>query len=106
MDEITLAQESLQLVRKDLGLTEELPLDQVDDPFERLLDFLEKRIKYMLDVDFAGLLNALYRIDLPEERVKALLELTPPQQLAHEIAKAIIERQKEKVITRRLYRPS
>jgi hypothetical protein len=106
MDEFTLAQQSLQLVRKDLGFKEDISLEDHPDPFEPLLVFLEKRIKHMLDVDFASLLNAMYRIDIPEDQVKVLLELTKPQDLAKAIATAIIEREKQKAITRQKYRPS
>lgn len=77
MDEITAAQESLQLVRRDLGLEEDMSLEGAADPDERLYSWLEKRIRNLLDHDFNGLLNALYRVDIPEEQLKQLLSLTP-----------------------------
>ena len=106
MDEFTLAKHSLQLAKKDLGLEDNINLEGTEDPFERLIEFLEKRIKYMLNSDFSGLLNALYRIDIPENQVRDLLEFTEPQSLAKALTLAILEREKQKVITRQQYRQS
>lgn len=106
MDEFTLASHSLQLIQKDLGLEENINLERANEPFERLIEFLEKRIKFLLDTDFSGLLSALYRIDIPENKVKEILELSTPQNLARALTMAIIEREKQKVITRQQYRQS
>jgi len=104
MDEITLAQESFLLVRKDLGLQDDLSLEGAIDPFDRLQHFLEKRIRNMIDHDFSGLLNALYRVDISEHQLRHLLALTPPEQLAHAITQAVLQREKQKVETRRKYK--
>ncbi|GAB4245908.1 MAG: hypothetical protein Tsb0034_24610 [Ekhidna sp.] len=104
MDEVTLAKESYQLVRKDLGLEEEIQFEGFDNAFDRLLIFLTKQINELLDHDFNRLLNALYRIDIPENQVKCLLESTPPNEIAAALAAAVIEREKQKVLTRLKYR--
>jgi hypothetical protein len=104
MDEITLATESLQLVRKDLGLEDIISLEGTTDPFERLSEWLEKRIRYLLDHDFPTLLNALYRIDIPENYLNELLTHTPPEQLSAVLTTAILNREKQKVETRIRYR--
>jgi hypothetical protein len=106
MNEFKLARESLQLVQKDLGLEDNILFEGQSDPFERLLEYLEKAIKFKLDNDFAGLLNAMYRIDIPEDQLKALLSMTKPEEMSNAIAQAIIEREKQKVLTRQQYRKS
>lgn len=104
MDEITLSNASLTLLRKDLGL-EEADITEVQDRgFERLAEWLHSRVKHMLDHDFASLLNALYRVDLPEEDLKRMLHETPPDRLSRTITEAILAREREKVITRHRYR--
>lgn len=104
MNEITLAQESLQLARKDLILEDNLTLEGVPDPFERLHAFLEKQVSWLLDHDFSRLIHALYRIDIPESEVNRLLSESPPGQVAANISAAIIHREKQKVISRQKYR--
>lgn len=104
IDEVTLATSSYQLIRKDLGLEEEMVFTTEENAFDRLEKFLEKAINYLLDHDFNRLLNALYRIDIPESQVNELLQRSSADQLALEIAKAVIEREKQKVITREQYR--
>ena len=106
MDEIKLATHCLQLATKDLGLKEIVDFDGVSEPFDWLEKMLEIRIKEMLDSDFIGLMNAFYRIDIPEKKVQELLELSKPEEVAIRLAKAVIEREKQKVITREQYRSS
>lgn len=103
MNEIKLAQESLRLVRTDFGLEGNITFEPDGEPFERLLDFLEIRISDMLDRDFAGLLNALYRIDVNEEEIKKILSDENSELIARQIASAVINRQRQKVITRQHY---
>ena len=82
MDEVTLLRHSYQLIRKDFGLEESWDFE-----------------------DLNRLLNALYRIDIPENRVKDLLQHSKQGEIARNVAKAIIEREKQKVITRQQYQP-
>ncbi|WP_370089451.1 hypothetical protein [Ekhidna sp.] len=105
MNEVTLAKESYHLVRKDFGLEDELEFGQEENDFDRLEDFLTKQVNYLLDHDLNKLLNVLYRIDIPENRVKSLLQNSKQGEIARNMAKAIIEREKQKVITRRQYQP-
>jgi len=104
MDEWTLAKESLQLAGKDLALPDGYELESSEDPLGSLQEFLAKQIRYMLDNDLNGLLNALYRVDIPEKRVKQILEVTAPGEIADQLAGAVIEREKQKVITRQQYK--
>ncbi len=104
MNEITEVNESIQLIQKDLGLEENIVIEDSKEPFERLEVWLEKQIRKQLDTQFSILLNALYRIDIPEQRVKEILELSAPDEVALNLARAIIDRERQKVITRRQYR--
>ena len=103
-DEVTLAEESYHLIVRDFGLEEELERKKVKIVFDWLEDFLTKQVNKLLDHDFNRLLNALYRIDIPEEKVKKLLELSSQGEMARNIARAVIEREKQKVITRSQFR--
>ena len=61
-------------------------------------------IKYMLDREFEKLLNAMYRLDINEEKFKMVLSNQESQDVALDIADLVIEREMQKVITRRKYR--
>ncbi len=103
MDELVIVKESFALAKRDLGLEGEFDFSSMEDVDERLLAFLEKQISRLLDRDFARLLNALYRIDIPEHKVKVLMA-NPTENLSRLIAEAVLEREKQKAITRAQYR--
>ena len=103
MDEVTLAKHSYQLVRKDFGLEEQMEFKETENGFDRLEEFLTKQVNYLLDHDLNKLLNALYRIDIPEHKAKELLHGSKQGQIARDLARAILEREKQKVITRQQY---
>ncbi|WP_089356943.1 hypothetical protein [Ekhidna lutea] len=105
MDEVTLARQSYQLIHKDLGLEDQLEFGEGENEFDRLEEFLTKQVNHLLDHDLNRLLNALYRIDIPENQVKSLLQNSKQGEIAPNMAKAIIEREKQKVITRQQYQP-
>lgn len=106
MDDLSLATQSFQLIRKDLGLEESISFDGKEHPLDWLEECLTRQVSYLLDHDMERLLNALYRIDAHEAEVKALLHASPPELMAANLAHAIIAREKQKVITRQQYRPS
>lgn len=106
MDEFLLAEKSYQLIRKDLGLKEEIVLKDLNNDFDQLEEYLTKQVNHLLDHDFNALLNAMYRIDIPEDRVNHILYESSPDTLANNLARVIIEREKQKAITRLKYRPS
>ncbi|MCB0736043.1 MAG: hypothetical protein KDC92_00925 [Bacteroidetes bacterium] len=91
-----------KLIKTDFRLTE-------DDSFPtsvvsrgELLQALAERIAYLLDHDFEFLMQALYRIDVNENKVKMALqgESDNPAQI---LAELIIEREMQKAETRRKY---
>lgn len=102
MDEIQLAA-SLELIRKDFNMDGEIVLKKDEAPFDALKTFLEKQIRYLLDKDFNRLLNAMYRIDISEQKVKEILQNTQPDQISSSLADAIIARERQKIITRLKY---
>lgn len=104
MNEITLAERSFQLIRKDFGFRDELDFQNGEDPWTLLHAFLVQRVDYLLDNDFNALLNALYRIDIPQEKVTELLYHSESGTISSALASAIIDREKQKVVTRLKYR--
>jgi hypothetical protein len=61
-------------------------------------------IEYLIAHDFERLIYALYRIDVNEKKIKALLESNTNVNTAVLLADAIIERQEEKKIAREKYK--
>src|SRR5687768_4163392 len=67
-----------------------------------LLELFTKRVEEMMRSDLGLLLSSLYRLDVEEYKIqKALRSSTIPA--AEGIASLIIERQKEKIATRKKY---
>ncbi len=67
-----------------------------------LLELFTRRVEEMMDNDLDLLLSSLYRLDVEEHKIQTALRssTTPP---AEGIASLIIERQKEKIATRKKY---
>lgn len=100
--EVSIVKQSYDLIRKDFGLEEEWGFKDSENDFDRLEVFLTTQIRYLLDNDFNKLINALYRIDIPEAKVTHLLN--EAADLANSLAKVVIEREKQKIFTRLTYR--
>ena len=79
----------------------ELPLELT---YEALVLMLASRIRDMLDRNVERLLSILYRIDLNQKKVDVIFENTSKDDIAIELARAVIERQEEKVETRKKYK--
>lgn len=63
-------------------------------------------INRLIVEDFAKLVQILYTLDISEKRLKQRLNTFPKQDAAMLMAEMIIERQKQKAITKNKYRPS
>lgn len=78
---------------------------EVDDILSE--ELLRKRLveafAYLLDNNVSKMMNILYRTDVNEEKLKALLVSNADLPSAEVIADAYINRQKEKVETRKKY---
>ena|ERR1051325_1304665 len=73
---------------------------QLYDALKRLLS---KRIEEMIDHEFDKFVNLLYRIDINESKVKQALSQHPFSKGVEAVADMIIQRQLQKVITRKQY---
>ncbi len=67
-----------------------------------LLDLFTERIEEMIRHDLGLLLSSLYRLDVLEHKIQAVLQ-SPDIPTARGLAQLIIDRQKEKIKTRKEY---
>lgn len=88
---------ALALAKKDFQLD---LADQELATKDEFLALLTKVIKQLLDHDFERLLHGLYRIDVDENKVKVAMTTN---NVAENIARLIIERELQKVETRKKY---
>lgn len=72
----------------------------LDEP--ALLDLFTTRVEELLKGDIDILLSSLYRLDVEEHKIQRALR-SPDVPAARGIAQLIIDRQKEKIITRKKY---
>jgi len=95
----SLPEETFALVTKDLSLPE------LNAGFseEMALEALTKAISQLMDQDLERLLQICYRVDLAENTLKQILHEAPPETLASDLARALWDRQKQKIILRRQY---
>jgi len=70
---------------------------------ETLEALLAERINDMINKDFDALIQLLYRIDINESRLRLLLQENQASDAGRLIARMILERQWQKILTRREY---
>lgn len=92
-------QETYSIISKDFQLPE------VKEEFseEKAIEILSKAISQLMDRNLERLLQICYRVDLSENRLKQILYESDPDRVACDLAKALWERQKQKVEIRRRY---
>ena len=96
--------ESVQLINQHLLLEEgELSIVHPMDADAELFRQLVPLIRRLLDRDLPRLLNALYRIDVPESKVNAVLHLAEPDKIAPMLARLVMDREYQKIETRKKY---
>jgi hypothetical protein len=78
----------------------ELPETVTMDALETLL---AERINVMINKDFSELVQLLYRIDVDESRLRLVLRDNQGSDSGLLIARLILERQWQKILTRRAY---
>lgn len=94
---------TLQLIQKDLSLPE-TEINLVSSPdMTQLHNYLSQAITELLNYDFNRLLVALYRIDVSEQKVAKVINQEKAGEIAPKLATLIIERELQKVITRKKY---
>lgn len=104
MNDFEIIKETAVVVQNDFyfeDLKENLP-QSAEDGYQKILEYLAKRIAYMLDFEFEALMQIFYRIDLNELRVKEAIATaeSPSEKLAH----LVIEREMQKAQTRLAYK--
>ena len=63
-----------------------------------------ERINYLIQMDFPKLVNLLYGLDVSEKILTVMLKEHSETEASEIIARLIIERQREKIRTRALYK--
>lgn len=93
--------ENAELVRL---LNKELAIDLAESiSYEEIHSQLAEYLNDLIKNDFENLVTYLYRIDVSEQKLKTLLQQFPNQDAGNIIASLIIERQQQKLKTRRLF---
>ena len=91
-----------QLIVRDLNLESEKSMVEIKH-LDELKEKLEKIVAYLLDNDFERLLNAMYRLDISEEKFKMALSGLSGNSISKEITELIIGREVRKLETRAKY---
>jgi len=87
------------LINQDLNL-ENIP-EQLD--YNDLLKLVEERVRYHVEHDFGLLMSYLYRLDVSEEKVRAILDHRHENEVVDELAVIILERQIARYKTKKAY---
>lgn len=96
-------QTGITLIRKDFNLdAAELSIAEAELSYQSLLTKLTRIVGYLLEKDFSKLLQVLYRIDIPEEKLKSALA-SDEAEPAIIISQMILDREMQKVETRKRY---
>lgn len=83
------------------GILDVQPLEKVPDlSMEELKNIVSRQVLYLLERDMERLMQAMYRIDVPEQLFKAALVSENP---AAQLAELVLQRELLKVQTRRWY---
>jgi hypothetical protein len=88
-------QEAIQIVEQNLGLMQGQKADN-----DRM-EFLAEKINELLNKDFQRLVSILYRMDINESKLRALLQNNPDTDAGILIAEMMVERESQKIKTRR-----
>lgn len=85
-------------------VTSDKPMVAKDQSYDDLKKELANYLNHLVATDFNKLISILYRIDIAQEKaMTALAENAKKETAGETLAQLIIERQLEKVITRRKY---
>lgn len=90
------------LIKEELE-NNSLELIKQESEYAKLLNKLTKQISYMISNDFNSLLNALYRIDVDEQKLKFAISEANTNDVAETIAKMVIDRIIKKMEYRKKY---
>jgi hypothetical protein len=82
-------------------VTDSLEVNSSEKVKKKLMDLLNE----LINNDFEALIQLLYRIDVNEKKIRDLLNENASKDAASVIANLIIERQLQKIESRKNYRP-
>lgn len=88
------------LIIKDFQLDSDALIDPSNLTYDSLLNRLTQIVEHLISKDFNRLVNALYRIDVSEEKLKSVLAKRPENTSAV-IAQMILDRELQKVASRK-----
>src|ERR1700759_109134 len=88
---------------QDLNKSYELQLGDVA-ALSELESMLAEKVNSIIQTDFWALVQLLYRIDVNETKLRGLLQENAGEDAGKLIARLILERQWQKIETRRQYR--
>ena len=94
-EDLIVAAESLQL--------QDLAPALIAPSYDELLNALALRINHMINHDFSGLIQVLYRMDVPEKKLKDMLAVTAGADAPVRIAELIINRELKRIETKRMF---
>jgi hypothetical protein len=84
------------LIARDLGL--EIDTTSISETL--LLDLVANRVAWLLEHQFEWLMSLLYRLDVDEAKARQTLEPGSPEPANIALAKLIIERQRQRILTK------
>ncbi len=90
----------LSLPDKIMNLTLSLQSDSLNEVREKLVIL----INALINKDFQALIQLLYRIDVNEKKIRLYLNQKPNEDSANILADMIIERQLQKIESRKKYK--
>jgi len=82
----------LEIESKDFAISE-----------EDLLMAISSRVAHLIDRDSGLLFSYLYRLDISESQLDNVINTPSPEAISDRIAQLILERQKERIMTKKKY---
>lgn len=101
MSEKSTSELTAELIRRDFEL------EGIDGPVdeEALLRLLADHVDYLIQHRMEWLLSLMYRMDVAEDKVQAALSPAAALPANEGLARLILERQKQRVLTKQSYKP-
>lgn len=93
-------EQTTALVAKDFGLAKTTPLTE-----EELLDAIANRVAEMMEENKDLLLSYMYRLDIDEGKIHFALSPLANEPTHFALARLILNRQKQRAITKLSYKP-
>jgi hypothetical protein len=93
-------EDPISLPDKIINVTQSLEFESLDEVHQKLF----KLINELINKDFESLIQLLYRIDVNEKKIRLYLNQKPNEDSANVLAGLIIERQLQKIETRKKFK--